>query len=88
MFSGEFCEISKSIFLTEHLWAIASALYDCVKLIYVSLNEGDQVRECYSCLKLREQAHLHVGFFKAFFVKHVSLILLIYKTCNQAQFFN
>ena len=43
-------------FLTE-------ALYDRSKLIFGTLNEGDKVRECYSCLKLMIQAHLHVGFF-------------------------
>ena len=26
MFSSEFCEISKNVFLTEHLWATASEL--------------------------------------------------------------
>ena len=36
-------------------------LYDCFNL-YAYLNEGDKVRECYSCLKMMIQANLHVGF--------------------------
>ena len=37
------------------------------------LNEGDKVRECYSCLKMIVQAHLHVGFFSIFFIKRALL---------------
>ena len=51
---------------------LTGALYD-FKLLYVDLNEGDKVRGCYSCLKWMIQAHLHVGFFKMFFIKHVLL---------------
>ena len=47
--------------------------YDRFKLTYVNLNEQDRVRECYNCLKLMIQAHLHVGFLTKFFIKHVSL---------------
>ena len=53
-------------FLTE-------VLYDCFKLMYVYLNEGYRVRECYSCLKMMIQAHLHVAFFTIFFIKLASL---------------
>ena len=52
---------------------LTGVLYDCFKLIYASLNEEDKFRECYSCLKMRIQAHLHVGFIKIFFIKHESL---------------
>ena len=47
-------------------------LYDCFKLIYAYLNEGDKVCECYSCLKMMIQSQLHVGFFKIFFIKRAS----------------
>ena len=53
-------------FLTE-------VLYDRLKLIYTYLNEENKVRECYSCLKMIIQAHLHVGFFTIFFIKRASL---------------
>ena len=45
----------------------------CFKLIYACLNEGDKIRECYSCLKMMIQAPLHVGFFKIFFIRLASL---------------
>ena len=48
-------------------------LYDCFKLIYAYLNEGDKICVCYSCLKMVIQARLHVGFFAIFFVKRASL---------------
>ena len=47
--------------------------YDRFKLIYANLNEGDEVRECYSPLKLMIQVYFHVVFLTKFFVKHVSL---------------
>ena len=53
-------------FLTE-------ALYDRSKLVDSYSNEGDKVRECYTYLKLMIQAYLHLGFFKIFFIKHISL---------------
>ena len=31
---------------------LTGVLYDCFKLIYAYLNEGDKVHECYSCLKM------------------------------------
>ena len=37
------------------------------------LNEGDQVCECYSYLKMVIQAHSHVDFFTIFFIKRASL---------------
>ena len=48
-------------------------LYDCFKLIDAYLIEGDQVCECYSCLKMVIQANLHIGFFTVFFIKSASL---------------
>ena len=48
-------------------------LCDCFKLIYAYLNEEDKVHECYSCLKMMIQTHLHVGFFTIFFIKRESL---------------
>ena len=48
-------------------------LYHCFKLIYTYLNEGDKVCECYSCLKMFIQAHLQLGFFTIFLIKHTSL---------------
>ena len=52
---------------------ITGVLYDCFKLIYAYLIERDKVRECYSCLKMMIQAHLHVGFITIFFIKRASL---------------
>ena len=56
-----------------HQILLNRSLYDCFKLIYMYLNEGDKVRECYSCLKMIVQAHLHVGFFSIFFIKRALL---------------
>ena len=69
-------------FLTE-------VLYDCFKLVFAYLNEGGQVCEFYSCLKMVIQAHLHVGIFTLFFIKRASLkrFYLYLKRCNQAPFF-
>ena len=52
---------------------LTRVLYDCFKLIYAYLNERDKVCECYSCLKMVIQAHLHVGFLIIFFIKRASL---------------
>ena len=52
---------------------LKGVLHDCFKLIYAYLNEGDKVRECYSCLTMMIQAHLHVGFFMIFFIDRASL---------------
>ena len=41
---------------------LAGVLYDCFKLIYAYLNEGDKFRESYSRLKMMIQVHLHIGF--------------------------
>ena len=51
---------------------LSGVLYDCFKVIYTYLNEGDKVCVCYSCLKMVIQAHLHFGFFTIFFIKHTS----------------
>ena len=45
--------------------------YDRFKLIYAYLNEGEKIRECYSCLKIIIQAHLHVLFFSQYFSLNV-----------------
>ena len=52
---------------------LTGVLYDCFRLMYVYLNKGDKVGECYSCLKMVIQAHLHVGFLTIFFNKCASL---------------
>ena len=52
---------------------LTGILYDCFKIIYASINEGDKVRGCYSCSKMIVQAYLHVGFFTIFFIKRASL---------------
>ena len=41
---------------------LTGVLYDWFKLIYRYLNEGNKVRECFNCLKMMIQVHLHVGF--------------------------
>ena len=50
---------------------LIGVLYDYFELIYVYLDEGDRVRECYHCLMI--QAHLHVGFMTIFFIKPASI---------------
>ena len=37
--------------------------HDCFKLMYAYLNEGYKICECYSCMKMMIQTHLHVAFF-------------------------
>ena len=56
-----------------HQIYLNKVLYDCFELIYAYLNEGDKDGECYSCLKMMIQAHLHVGFMRIFFIKRASL---------------
>ena len=63
--------ISSEIILIKSF--LTGVLCDCFRLIYAYLNERDKVRECYSCLKIVIQAHLHVGFFIIFFIKRASL---------------
>ena len=63
--------------------------YDRSKLIYEHLNDGDKVRECYSCLQLMIQPHLPVGFSEIFFRKHISckrFFFAIKKICKVANF--
>ena len=62
--------MSKPILIKSFLTGV---LYDRFKLIHAYLNEGDKVRECYSCLKTVIQAHFYVGFFTTFFIKRASL---------------
>ena len=64
------CILHKMILIKSFL---TGALQDCFKLIYIYLDEGDNVRNCYGCLEMAIQAHLHVGFFKIFFIKRISL---------------
>ena len=52
---------------------LAGTFYDCFKLIYAYLNEGDKVRKRYSCLKIIAQTYLHDGFSIIFFIKRASL---------------
>ena len=56
-----------------HQTFLTGVLYHCLKLLYAYLNEGDNFYECYSCLKMVIQAHLHVGFFTISFSKRASL---------------
>ena len=56
-----------------HQSFLTGVLYDYFKPSYGYLNKGDKVCECYSCLKMVIQAHLHVGFFTIFFIKRASL---------------
>ena len=65
-------------------------LHDCSKLIYAYLNEGNKIRECYSCLKMMMQAHLHVSFFTICLVKRESLkqLYLYMKLLQSRTFLN
>ena len=63
---------------------ITGVLYVRFKLIYPYSNKGDKVLECYSCLKMITQAHLHVGFFTIFLFNLNDSIYC----CNQVQFLN
>ena len=66
---------------------LAGVLYFCLKLIYAFLNEGNMVRQCYSCLKMIIQVHLHVGFLTVFFIKRALLKPFnLSNCCNQAPF--
>ena len=46
---------------------LTRVLYDCFKIIYAYLNEGNNVRECYNCLKMMMQVSLRDGFFTIYF---------------------
>ena len=52
---------------------LIGVLYDCFKLIYAHLSEGDKVCECCSCFIIIVQADLHVGIFTICFIKRASL---------------
>ena len=52
---------------------LTGVLYNCFQLIHSCLNEGTKVRECYSRLNMRIQAHLDVGFIIIFFIKRAPL---------------
>ena len=58
---------------------ITGVLYDYFKLICAHINEGDKIRECYSCVKMIVQAHLNVDFFPIFCIKPVSLKRFYFK---------
>ena len=62
--------LNKTIIIKSFLTGV---LDDCFKLIYAYINEEDNVCECYGCLKMMIQAHLHVGFFATYFIKRASL---------------
>ena len=61
--------LNKITFIKSFLTGV---LHDRFKLIYTYLNEGDKIRECYSCLKMIMQSYSHLGFF-TFFIKRASL---------------
>ena len=69
---------------------ITGVLHDCSKLIYAYLNEGNKIHECYSCLKMMMQAHLHVSFFTICLVKRESLkqLYLYLKLLQSRTFLN
>ena len=74
-----------------HKSFLTRVLNDCFKLIYAYLNEGDKVRECYSCLKMMIQAHVHVAIFSQYFsvnVHHLNDSIYTRNCYNQAQFLN
>ena len=52
---------------------LTGVLYNGLKLIRGYLNEGTKVCECYSCLKMMIQYHLHVIFFTIFFIERAPL---------------
>ena len=63
---------------------LTRVLYDCFKLIYAYLNEGDKVRECYSCLKM-------LGFLQYFSLNvhyYLNDYFCVWNCWNQAQFLN
>ena len=41
--------------------------YDCFKVMYAYLNEGDKVRKFYSYLKMIVQAPIYMMFFSQYF---------------------
>ena len=69
---------------------LTGVLHGCFKLIYQYLNEGDKVRECYSCLKLMVHGYLHIAISYCFWlhVHDLSDSNYIWNCCNQAQFLN
>ena len=60
--------LNKMILIKSFLTGV---LDDCFKLMCAYLNDGDKIRQCYSCLKMMIQAHLHVGFFSQYFLLNV-----------------
>ena len=48
---------------------LTGVLYDCFKLTYAYLSEGDKVSKCYRSLKMIVQAHLHLFFFAILLIK-------------------
>ena len=47
--------------------------YDCFKVMYAYLNEGDKVRKFYSYLKMIVQAPIYMMFFHNIFIKRALL---------------
>ena len=86
-------QILKKEILIKFFWkefCFIRVLYDCFKLIYAYLNEGDKIGERYSSLKMMIQAHLHVVFsqYLSLNVHHLNDSIYIWNCCNQARFSN
>ena len=64
---------------------LARILCDCLELIYAYLNEGDEVCECYSCLKMTIQAHLRVVFFSQYFSLNMPHLSSTFKQRNNRE---
>ena len=65
---------------------LAGVLYDCFKLTYAYLSEGDKVSKCYRSLKMIVQAHLHLFFLQYFWlnVHYLNDSIYVWNSCNQA----
>ena len=71
IYNSKFSKVLNKIILIKSF--LTGILFDCFKLIYAYLSKGDQVCECYSCLKMVIKAHLLVGFIAISFIKRASL---------------
>ena len=70
------CNFKRLLLLNKMVlisYFLTGVLYDRSKPIYEYLNDGDKIRDCYSCLQLTIQPHLPVGVF--FAIKHHFLIM-------------
>ena len=57
---------------------LKKGLYDCLKLIYVYLIEGDKVCECYSCLKMMIFSLIYIMIFIFLFFTIILYIFILY----------